>query len=602
MALKPTLTSLPSEIRQQIFKECLKVDGGYVYDVQTDKLTNADEAHTAINLSLRYTCRSIAEDTRSIPLTINTIHFSTIFRQDWCSLAGCFNLAAAIYYVLEQDFVFHLGEFITPEMFAEIESICPRFEALLKIELAEHQDWIYGNNNPEIIFDIDKVRPSLCSMVRQFLKKVDLIEVDGMHWTCPFRSIHNRADQANANFMGHKWRRARAEFREAISHCLRLIAEAKPDEFANYVYKSLPHWVGRYPAQDFIKLKFNLWDIPSREEVANMFALLDIAAFVWELPDVWHYSPLSFYDHAGKGISQGRIAPEFDKPDSMLEHFNIRCREKLRFSATAAAIRFLKRLPTSQGMQIRRLSLHEDLPSVNVPSRHVQGLVPLFKENPLLRVERRANVLGCVTSLCDSSSEVLSDFEEPRSRPHPQIVNWDFTTNICSWLLDALTVMDSNLPTHCFTFVLEAGSHSDYCTDLFQKTIHTDISNWKAWNICLQRGLLADLWANKRERNAARYAIDPRYERAIEHLLTQASILRCDFNPGVPMDVDARVEEAKVRPGEDISRRWVYNTGYFSVAIPHDIYHDVMVVPNFEIQTREEYIKAQGGKVKGEDL
>jgi len=86
------LTDLPSEIRQQIFKECLKVDGGYVYNAQTDKLTNADEARTPIDLSLRYTCRSIARDTATIPLAVNTIHFST--SDNWRSLAGCFNLVA----------------------------------------------------------------------------------------------------------------------------------------------------------------------------------------------------------------------------------------------------------------------------------------------------------------------------------------------------------------------------------------------------------------------------------------------------------------------------------------------------------------------------
>ncbi|KAF4424486.1 hypothetical protein F53441_14233 [Fusarium austroafricanum] len=101
MAPKHHLTALPSEIRQQIFKECLRVDGGYVYDAQSDKLTNANDAHSPIDLSLRYTCRSIADDTRNIPLAVNMIHFSTAFREDWRSLAGCFNLAATTYHMLE---------------------------------------------------------------------------------------------------------------------------------------------------------------------------------------------------------------------------------------------------------------------------------------------------------------------------------------------------------------------------------------------------------------------------------------------------------------------------------------------------------------------
>ncbi|KAG7412684.1 hypothetical protein Forpe1208_v008510 [Fusarium oxysporum f. sp. rapae] len=128
------------------------------------------------------------------------------------------------------------------------------------------------------------------------------------------------------------------ELREATSYCLKLISEAAPDEFAKYVYKSLPHWIGKYPAQDFVKLKFNLWDIPSREQVANMLELLDIGTFVWDLAATWHYAPVSFYDQVGKDVPQDRRSLEFERPDGLLEHFTTRCREKLRFSATAAAI------------------------------------------------------------------------------------------------------------------------------------------------------------------------------------------------------------------------------------------------------------------------
>jgi hypothetical protein len=595
-----TLTSLPSEIRQQIFKECLKVDGGYVYNVQTDKLTNADEAHTAIDLSLRYTCRSIANDTKAMPLAVNTILFSTVFRQDWCSLAGCFALAATSHYVLEQDFVFHLAQFITPEMFAELESICPRFQALLEIELARHETWIHDNNNREILFESDKLRPSVCSMVRQFLKMVDLIEANGMAVTYPFGSLNDEAD-ANARYHDRKKPWTQGELREATSYCLKLISEAQPDEFAKYVFKSLPHWIGKYPAQDFVNLKFNLWDIPSQEQVANMLALLDIGAFVWELPATWHYAPVSFYDHVGKGIPQDRRSPEFEKPDSLLEHFTSRCREKLRFSATAAAIRFLEQLPISQRTQIRRLVLHEDLPSVNLPSRHTQGLVPLLKENPLLRVERRASVFGCVTSQRRDPIRVLINSEEEEILPSPTILGRNFEANICYWLLDALAVVDSGLHTKCFTFVLEAGPYGDYCADLFQRVIQTNISRSKAWKICLETGLLASLRPTTRDKNTTKYAMDPRFEKLIEHLVNQTSIFRCDFNPGVPLDVDTLVEDAKVRHGECISDKWVGAWRHVSIPMPHDLYHNMMVAPNFEFQTRQEYIKSRGRIINTED-
>ncbi|KAJ4004131.1 hypothetical protein NW752_010792 [Fusarium irregulare] len=86
------LTNLPLKIRQQIFGEYFRVPGGYVYDGKSDKLRNADG--TPIDLSLIYTCRSIANDCKHLPLATNTLHFSTLYREDWRSLAGCFNLAA----------------------------------------------------------------------------------------------------------------------------------------------------------------------------------------------------------------------------------------------------------------------------------------------------------------------------------------------------------------------------------------------------------------------------------------------------------------------------------------------------------------------------
>ncbi|KAF5634255.1 hypothetical protein F52700_5977 [Fusarium sp. NRRL 52700] len=595
------LIHLPSEIRHQIFRDCLEVDGGYVYDVQTDKLTNADG--TAIDLSLLYTCRSIANDTRAMPLAVNTIRFSTVFRQDWCSLAGCFDLAATIHYVLEQDFVFHLARFITPKMYAELDIICPGFQQQLEIELVRHETWIDENNGPDEFVQLAKARakrPAVCSMVRQFLKIVDLIKINEQSATCPFGSLCEEAD-ANASYDDRKKPWTQGELREATSYCLKLISEAEPDEFAKCVYDSLPHWIGKHPAQDFIRLTFNLWEIPSHRQVANMLELLDIGAFVWDLAATWHYEPPSFYDHVGKGVQQDRRSPEFEEPDNLLEYFTTRCREKLRFSATAAAIRFLERLPASQRTQIRRLVLNEDLPSVHLPSRHTQGIIHLLKENPLLGVERRASVFGCVTRLRRPPDLVVFNYEEGENMlPRPTKVKEDFEANIFYWLLDAQAVVDSGLDGKRFTFVLEAGPHSDYCSELFQEVIQTGISKSKAWKICLDTGLLASLGPEIRNDNTARFVKDPRFEGLVELLGDETSNLRCDFNTGVPLDANSLVEDAKVRHGEDIDDKWVGAWHYDPITLPYDLYHDMMVAPNFEFQTRQEYIESRGRNIKAE--
>nr|RBQ91417.1 hypothetical protein FVER53263_20084 [Fusarium verticillioides] len=475
-------------------------------------------------------------------------------------------------------------------MFAELELICPGFERLLQTELVEHRTWIHENEDPEYYFQTVSLRPAVCSMVRQFLKKVDLFRINGGSFHRTFGRFHSEADantrSAIENGDNLEW--TQGELREAISSCLKLISEAQPGEFATYVYKSLPHWVGSRPAEDFINLKFNLWDIPSRERVAQMLELFEIGAFVWDLPATWHYAPRSFYDQVGKGVPQDQRSPEFEKPDNLLEHFTGRCREKLRFSAAATAIRFLQRLPITQRKQMRRVILHEDLPSVNLPSRHAQGFIPFLKENSLLRVERRASVLGCVAN--QRPYDYIAHIEGDDVVSPPYIPDRHFEASIFYWLLDASAVVNSGVGSNCFTFVLEAGQHSNYCSEFFQNFIQAEISKSKAWKICQDAGLLPSLRPTIRECNDARYAKDPRFEKLVDQLVTGTSSLRCDFNPGAPLDVDALVEDAKLRDEDDI--KWASNKLYNWVPLPFEAYHEIMVAPNFEFQTRQEYIES----------
>lgn len=61
------------------------------------------------------------------------------------------------------------------------------------------------------------------------------------------------------------------------------------------------------------------------------------------------------------------------------------------FSATSAAIAFLKRYPSTRN-HIRRIVLIEDRPSIMNPAQHAHGLIPLCRENPRLRIEHRVKI------------------------------------------------------------------------------------------------------------------------------------------------------------------------------------------------------------------
>ncbi|KAL7758261.1 hypothetical protein ACKLNR_012788 [Fusarium oxysporum f. sp. zingiberi] len=599
------LTDLPSEIRQQIFKECLKVDGGYVYNAQTDKLTNADEARTPIDLSLRHTCRSIARDTATIPLAVNTIHFST--SDNWRSLAGCFNLVATAYYILEQDLAFHLAECITPAMFAQLDAKFPTFRAMFESELANHNIRNPVRDRPpsrEAL--VDRMRPPLCHWVEFFFRlNVDSPNVLGPSAYVGFADVHEQ-DFMDPYFKLPKgshdgWQAQSGDIRDALSYCLRLIAREAPTEFDNQVYKTLPHWIGKYRPQEFLGLKFNLWDIPSREDVAHALALLNIHEFVWKLPEIWTY-PRGFYKELGdypskprpENAERGQYAAEYDNPMRLVDRFDYRYLEKIRFSAIATAIRFINRLPAEQRTQIRRLTLHEDSSSVNMPSLHAQGLAPLYKQNPLLQVERRVSVFGCIDNFAGPNTDWKT-----RAETTP-LYGPSFLPKLQSWLIDALAVRDLDIPPGSFIFTLEGGPFGDLCTEVFQGCVHMAIAEGEAFDKCCELDLFRSIY--ELSATPDKFYLEPRFREAVEHLVNKTSILRSDFHPGVPVDPNVLVEETKgFDDVEDRIDRWDFQARHFGCKMPTDLFYDVMLPAKYDLQTREQYIESQGGKVKEQD-
>ncbi|KAF5617815.1 hypothetical protein F52700_12502 [Fusarium sp. NRRL 52700] len=604
------LTDLPSEIRQQIFKECLKVDGGYAYNAQTEKLTNADEARTPIDLSLRYTCRSIARDTTTIPLEVNTIYFSTT--DNWRSLAGCFNLVATAYYILEQDFAFHLAKFITPEMFAQIHAKFPRFRSMFESQLANHDICNPVRDNPSSTKQLlGRIRPPSCAWVKSFfIHTVDGPDVYGPCYYLSFADVHEREfmdpmdDLPGDSQASHdRWQQQSGDVRDALSYCLRLIAEEAPKEFEDQVHKALPHWIGKHHPQEFLGLKFNLWDIPSREDVAHAFDLLNIHDFVWKLPDLWSYRPRGFSSKLGDGPNNPRpenaerfpCNAEYDNPIRLADHFDYRYRDKIRFSATATAIRFLNRLPIAQRTQIRSIILHEDSPSVNMPSLHAEGLAPLYKENPRLQVERRVSVFGCIHSWAVAEKDWMTR-DEPR-----HLYGLEFLSTLQSWLIDALSMRDLDIPSGSFIFSLWGGSYGDLCTEVFQACVHRGLAEGEAFDKCCELDLFKSAYDMPDTMHT--FSFDPRFRKAVEHLVNKTSILRSDFHPGAPVGPDVLVEETKriEDVGARISR-WEYGQArHFHCKVPSDLYYDFILPPQFEFQTREQYIKSRGGTVKEKD-
>ncbi|KAF5528761.1 hypothetical protein FMEXI_14540 [Fusarium mexicanum] len=127
---KATFLGLPLELRQQIYHEYFKVDGGYVYDGDSDKLVQADRQ--PISISLRYACRSVAEETKSFPFQLNSITFSTLYRKDLQQQAAIHSNLIRFHTVLLSELLLRMRYFITLEMYDQVDEVAPQYLGEIK--------------------------------------------------------------------------------------------------------------------------------------------------------------------------------------------------------------------------------------------------------------------------------------------------------------------------------------------------------------------------------------------------------------------------------------------------------------------------------------
>ncbi|RSL54923.1 hypothetical protein CEP54_009651 [Fusarium duplospermum] len=567
------LITLPFELRARIFQYYFRINGGYVFNSETEKLTCADGS--PIDLSLMYTCRSVAHDTKNMPLAVNPITFSTFLREDWRGLAGCFNYVWTYYSLLEADLVVRLARFMTPDMYSQLALKFPTFVQQIQNQSSVHEEllaqyesgggirddpsegsypWRHGRTAPSWNFGSKRLNLERSSHNYHGLGSI---------------ADHLRGHPLRNDWIGGSW-----AIEAAMSCCLRLLSDKEPTEFARLVYGALPEWAGTYPAHEFLDLRFEPWAIPSPSEVAKATSRLN-ADNAWKLLEPWYHAPSSAYQPAGQH-------------DPSHTPRGVRCREKIRFSAAASAIRFLQRLPVHQRVQIRKVELHEDHPSVGTPSTHVQGLAPFFRENPRLRVQRRVSMLACIEGRLGNPQDAarfLQEQKDGRAEDSRSVDLMSFPSRLAEWLIDAMAAADVGIPVESFTFVLEAGPHADFCTDLFQQSIHRDIAWYKANKACLDRGLVVYPPVKRRRR-----FLDEGLEEAVEHLLNQTSFLRTDFNLGLPWDFESLVEKNKHLGPFHWEVKWASREPQW-LDMPPTLDTARMYSDNYEIQTESDYLK-----------
>ncbi|KAF5593718.1 hypothetical protein FPANT_5084 [Fusarium pseudoanthophilum] len=603
MSTKFNFLNFALELRLHIYRDYFQLDGGYVYDAKSDKLKTSD--NQPIDLSLMFTCRTIANETRHLPLSVNTITFSTLYREDWRSLAGCFNVVTSYYRHLQADLVLHLAEFMTPEMYGQIALEYPNFSNQLEALSRHHRlRWLVHNNRRvnEVMAaesgsadertrdEVERLKGMRCCMSLQgflnnYVNSVVFDQGPDQSYAGFSRIHHSRDLDSRRSEFGPG---SDSEIVDAMSYCLRLIADKKPLQFANHLRAMFPQWTGPDIVQSFLRLRFDSWAIPSEKEVKNAISLLDIDG-IWEFPDRWHSKrpPLSEADMAqrlGESFDNSDDDQDDDQDDeddeengeddeeddddedddicdpdtNVYNHDGLQCREKIRFSAAANAIRFLKRIP-GQRIHLKHLVLHEDFDSVNDPHTHARGLAPFVKENPSLHIVRRVSMVDCIIGLSyyvKPSTAVGCLQRSGGIKVEPKQIKGCLPHNISFWIKDALDVKDVGIPAKSFTLRLEAGRHRDFCTDLFQRIVHREIAWSRAYKLLNARGIfhhreltpcvLYDGWM----------LCDDEVE-AIDKLVNQTSgVLSADFNTGVALDAQALAKETEHLDGYHWVAKW----------------------------------------------
>ncbi|KAF2822273.1 hypothetical protein CC86DRAFT_410645 [Ophiobolus disseminans] len=131
------------------------------------------------------------------------------------------------------------------------------------------------------------------------------------------------------------------------------------------------------------------------------------------------------------------------KGTSELDRSGREYREQKYFSATTAAVCFLKQLSPEIRQNVREVVIQEDHLSVLLPASHAQGLNPLFRKNPRLVVKKRVDLWR--TTLVLNSNRVF------RSAKHD-------LQGIMRWVHEARVLRQRGMPANSFELVLHGPS------------------------------------------------------------------------------------------------------------------------------------------------
>ncbi|KAI1047148.1 hypothetical protein LB505_010118 [Fusarium chuoi] len=485
---RASFLDLPLELRQQIYHEYFKVDGGYVHDGDSDKLVQADRQ--PISISLRYACRSVAEETKSFPFQLNSITFSTLYRKDLQHQAAIHSNLIRFHTVLLSELLLRMRHDVTPEMFVQVDEVAPQYLRRIKSCI-----------NCRILDDED----------------------DGsLFCREEFRTVTGFDKGNEITVASLDWNDSTIGFQRAIVCILRQVSAKNPAEIAKAVNEVLPGWTDSASPDQLFDMSFDHWDIPSLSRLTETAERLQRHRFLDSL-DSWlpiQRDDPRWFDARYKG-------PKYTY------------HRKYWFSATAVAIRFLTQLSSTQRRYLQKLVLNEGTIAVGFPESHAIGIIPFCKENPSLHVEQRVDVWQnlVMSSECPSTyglNGVYFERSEPQAGEYhclDSIYGPEQDVFFSNWVVHGMEVVRAGMPVGSWSVVFDGNPDLNLATDLFTTLLKRTIVWQTFYTDCISLGLFAD--PSHPDYPFATVASD---ERAPER--KGSSIFQCNFNLGRPWNLD----------------------------------------------------------------
>ncbi|KAF4439737.1 C6 transcription factor [Fusarium albosuccineum] len=463
---------LPYELRHQVYGHYFALDDGYVLNFDSGKLATAN--NEPLDLSLMYTCRIIATETKYLPLGLNTISFSTGYHKDWSPWALRFHCLYHAQCLRQVDFLASSAAKVTPDIYSRLGAKFPRFVTVMENFMRK--------------IDADNVELFLADA------EVGDIARYVLHYGTTPERWHSQGE-------------CLSKMRQAIEYTLKLVAQDGSEELGDQGFATQTDCI------NLLDRCFEPWAIPSWS---------DLEARSYEFQDECWWQ--QFKSH----------------------HNDF----KFRFSATAVAIRFLRQLPVSHRLSIRKIILDEDHITLGCPERHAQGLIPFCKENPRLRIERRVSLLNNILHSVFFPQMMFKNELDGWAPEDNRTIQTSYLSQLVgSWLVEALAVMDAGMPADAFTFVLDGGPAKEVCSGIFQQTIHRDL----AWQTAISQRFPAPPGRRHEEFNLFWDDLP----KAMTHLINQTSILRCNFDPGEFWDAELVMDKIRNWRVAKISREFI---------------------------------------------